>query len=152
MIVILSQDPHAIRDMSINQANASQAVFGPARQAFQPMPPLGATESLFILAEKATRAEGFTPAIGDEKTETYWNPQQVMTVLNPIMPANYTSNVYVAATDLDNMRSNIAFAAAFKSQLVAARRGVGKVFGQVAPSQGPLPPPGDPRWIEVQAA
>ena len=152
MIVILSQDPHAIRDMSINQANAAQAIFGPARPAFQPMPPLGATESLFILAEKATRADGFTPAMGDEKTETYWNPLQTMTVLNTIMPANYTSNVYIAATDLEDMRSNIAFAAAFKSQLMTARRGVGKVYGQVAPAKGPLPPPGDPRWVEVQAA
>lgn len=152
MIVILSQDPHAIRDMSINQANAAQAVFGAARPAFQPMPALGATESLFILADKATRADGFTPALGDEKTETYWNPQQTMLALDAIVPANYTSNVYIAATDLDDMRSNIAFAAAFKSQLMSARRGVGKVYGQVAPASGPLPPPGDSRWVEVQAA
>ncbi len=149
MIIIFSQDQQAIRELARNQANAPQATFGQLREAFQPSVPVGAKEPIFIVADDATRLINYQPAIGDKDAEQYWTAEQAMQQLDALLPQNFAGDVYVAARRTATPRSDVDFARTFRAQLVTARKSAGKVYGLASASLGPIPKPGDTRWLEA---
>ncbi len=149
MIIIFSQDQQAIRELARNQANALQATFGQLREAFQPSQPVAVKEPVFIVADEAKRLINYQPAIGDKDTEVYWTAEQAMRQLDTVLPPNFAGDVYVAARRTATPRSDLDFARTFRQQLVSTRRSAGKVYGLASESLGPIPKPGDTRWLEA---
>lgn len=149
MIIIFSRHHDAIRELARNQANASQATFGMLKEAFKPSPPVGTKEPVFIIADEATRLVNYAPVIGDKDAEMYWTAEQTMDQLDSILPKDFASDVYVAARRTATPRSDVDFARTFREELISARRSAGKVYGLASSALGPIPKPGDSRWLAV---
>ena len=151
MIIIFSRDEKAIRDLARTQANAAAGTFGHVGEAFKPLKPIGPKEAIFIVADDAKRLTNYQPAVGDKDIDHYWTAEQMMHQLDTMLPQNFAANVYIAARQTANPRSDVDFAKMFRNQLIGARKSAGKVYGLVSGVVGPIPAPSDSRWVEAKA-
>jgi len=149
MIIAACTDDPMVEDIARTAAEKHADVFGDWYKVFhKPLPNLGVTEDLFIVAHGAAVGDERQPVIGSKANAFYLTARDLNANLH-IFPNGYSGGVYVYACEsADPGVGGLSFVEAYKKIIGPSYPGL-TAWGQTGKPGGPLPLPTDRSWIKA---
>jgi hypothetical protein len=150
MLIVLAQDDPRLLPLARQAAALQPGIYGAVFLAFQDqIPPLGASEDLFIVAHGAAVGDDNNPVIGDAKEGHYVNAPDLYGNLSGIFPHGYGGRIFIYACESAIVGGgSFSFAEAFRNVL-QADHGAARVFGRRDHPGPRILAPDAPGWVEA---
>ncbi|MEV6607548.1 hypothetical protein [Kutzneria sp. NPDC051319] len=149
ILAVCTDDDAGTLHVGQAQSAANPQVYGACHAVFAtPVPALGVSENLFVIAHGAAVGDDGGPVIGDEHHAFWVNPADLWNNMQNIFPAGYYGNVYISACEsADTPNGTCSFSELFSSVLRHHRPNAGTVYGQHGAVHGNIPLPTDQSWV-----
>ena len=151
ILAVCTDDDQGTLHVGQAQSAAAYQVYGDCHAVFgTPVPRLGVSENLFVIAHGAAIGDDGGPVIGDrDGARAFWlNPAGLWEHIKHIFPDGYYGNVYASACEsADTPNGTCSFTELFMSLLREHRPNSGTVYGQRGAVHGNIPLPTSASWV-----
>lgn len=151
MILVVCTDDDKLLGVARQQSLSHPATFGKCYQVFHDkVPSLASDEDLFVSAHGAYKGDDGNPVIGDAKAALFVNAVQFWQQIEECVPKDFRARVFISACEsADHGGADFSFAEVFETQIHAARKYAGHVYGQKGSVGLKVPAPNDSGWVQV---